>query len=226
MPSSRRELDFPVSERIGKVSAILDRPQSPTAFVVIGHGAGASMRHPFLEGLVGRLLDRQVATFRYQFPYTEAGRKRPDHPSRLLPTVRAAVAAGAREADTLPLFAGGKSMGGRMTSTAASDSPLDGVRGLVFFGFPLHPPGRDSIERADHLAGVEVPMLFLQGTRDRLARLDLIGRVTGGLAERATLHTVESGDHSFHVLKRSGRTDAQALDELAETTAGWMATIS
>jgi predicted alpha/beta-hydrolase family hydrolase len=163
-----------------------------------------------------------VATLRYNFPYMEEGRKRPDYHRKLTATVRAAVAAGADAAGVLPMFAGGKSMGGRMTSLAASQEQLAGVRCLVFVGFPLHAPGRDGVERAEHLDGVSVPMLFLQGTRDRLARLDLIEEVCAGLRGRATLHVVDGGDHSFHVLKRSGRTDDEALEELAESAAAWM----
>ncbi len=226
MPDTRSELHIPVGESIGEVSALIDRPRDPRAFLVLGHGAGAGMRHRFLEALVERLCDRQIAVLRYQFPYMEQGRKRPDRPSKLLPTVRAAVARGVDEAAGLSLFAGGKSMGGRMTSLAASEEPLGGVRGLVFFGFPLHAPGRDGRERADHLAAVGLPMLFLQGTRDRLARLDLVQAVCSDLGERAALHIVEGGDHSFHVLKRSGRTDDDALDELAERAAGWMTAVS
>ncbi len=180
------------------------------------------MDHPFLESLVERLDERQIATLRYQFPYMELGRKRPDHARRLTATVRAAVAAGALEAGSLPLFAGGKSMGGRMTSLASSEEPLPAVRGLVFFGFPLHAPGRDGTERADHLQAFAAPMLFLQGTRDRLARLDLIESVCEQLGRRATLHIVDGGDHSFHVLKRSGRTADEALDDIADRAAAWM----
>jgi predicted alpha/beta-hydrolase family hydrolase len=220
--NTRRELRIPVDEKIGAVSGLLDRPPGAEALLVLGHGAGAGMRHPFLESLVELLTARRIATVRYQFPYMEQGRKRPDHARRLIATVRAAVAAGESEARGLPLFAGGKSMGGRMTSLAASEEPLSGVQGLVFVGFPLHAPGRDGTERAEHLQAVAPPMLFLQGTRDRLARLDLIEEVCAGLGRRATLHIVEGGDHSFHVLKRSGRTDAEALEELAEIASVWI----
>ena len=222
MPPDRDQLTITVSERIGTVSALVDRPEDALALLVLGHGAGAGMRHSFLESLVGRLCDRRVAVLRYQFPYMEQGRKRPDYPSVLLPTVRAAVAAGAGLAGTLPLFAGGKSMGGRMTSQAAATAPLDGVAGLIFFGFPLHAPGREGTERADHLASVDLPMLFLQGTRDRLAKLELLEPVCERLGGRATLHVVDGADHSFHVLKRSGRTDEEALDEIADRAALWM----
>lgn len=179
------------------------------------------MRHPFLQSLSRDLAEAGVATLRYQFPYREHGRKVPDAPFLLTATVRAAVSAGAKAAGDLVLLAGGKSMGGRMTSLAASQQPLEGVRGLVFFGFPLHPPNRPGIERAEHLKRVDVLMLFLQGTRDQFARLDLLSPVCEGLGARATLHLFEGADHSFHVPKSSGRTDAQVLKELAETTAAW-----
>lgn len=221
-----RDLRIPVNEKIGDVSGLLSLPPGAVALLVLGHGAGAGMTHPFLESLVELLGEQRIATLRYQFPYMEQGRKRPDHAKRLTATVRAAVAAGAREAGSLPLFAGGKSMGGRMTSLAASEEPLEAVRGLVFVGFPLHAPGRDGIERAEHLQRVAPPMLFLQGTRDRLARLDLIEEVCQGLGKRGTLHIVDGGDHSFHVLKRSGRTDGEALAELAEAASAWMSSSS
>jgi hypothetical protein len=179
------------------------------------------MSHPFMEKLAGELADRGVATLRYQFPYIEERRRVPDPPAVLMATVVAAVRRAAEAAPGLPLFAGGKSMGGRMTSQAAAHNPLDGVRGLVFFGFPLHPPGRPGTKRADHLAKVTIPMLFLQGTRDALADLTLLRPVCAKLGSRATLHVVETADHSFHVLKSSGRTDEQVLRELAETAASW-----
>jgi predicted alpha/beta-hydrolase family hydrolase len=177
------------------------------------------MRHPFMAGVSERLAARGLGTLRYQFPYVELGNKRPDSPGVLTATVRAAVARAAEE--DLPLFAGGKSLGGRMTSTAASSAELPGLRGIVFFGFPLHAPGRASAERGEHLARVEVPMLFLQGTRDSLADLAFLMPVVEALGDRATLHVVEGGDHSFHVPKRSGRSDEEVLDELAEATASW-----
>jgi uncharacterized protein len=179
------------------------------------------MTHPFLEALVRELSAEGIATFRYQFPYMEQHRRAPDRPPVLTTTVTAAVHAAQKAAPGLSLIAGGKSMGGRMTSTAASQHPLDQVRGLVFFGFPLHPPGQPSIKRADHLAKVSVPMLFLQGTRDTFAGLDLLRPVCAKLGSLATLHVIESADHSFHVLKSSGKTDAEVLHELAQTTATW-----
>ena len=218
--SAAKELRFAV-EGAGEVSALLVRPAKPRWLLVLAHGAGAGMTHAFLEALVGELSAAGIATFRYQFPYMEQRRRAPDRPPVLTATVTAAVRAAQEAAPGLLLIAGGKSMGGRMTSTAASQSPLDQVRGLVFFGFPLHPPGQPSIKRADHLAKVSVPMLFLQGTRDTFAGLDLLRPVCAKLGSLATLHVIESADHSFHVLKSSGKTDAEVLHELAQTTATW-----
>ncbi len=205
----------------GEVSALLCRPAEARRLLVLAHGAGAGMSHPFMEKLAGELAGSGVATLRYQFPYIEERRRVPDAPGVLIATVVAAVRAAAAAAPGLPLMAGGKSMGGRMTSQAAAEHPLDGVRGLVFFGFPLHPPGRPGTKRADHLAKVTIPTLFLQGTRDALAHLTLLRPVCAKLGSRATLHVIETADHSFHVLKSSGRTDAQVLRELAERAASW-----
>lgn len=204
-----------------RVSALLIRPRGARLLYVLAHGAGAGMRHPFLEAVAQALAERDVATFRYQFPYLEAGRRRPDPPDVAAATVRAAVAAAAEAAPGLPLFAGGKSFGGRMTSTAQAREPLPGVVGLVFLGFPLHAPKQPSDQRASHLGDVEIPMLFLQGTRDDLADLTLLRPVCRQLGKRATLHVVDGGDHSFKVLKRSGRTDQEVLAELADTIADW-----
>ena len=197
---------------------ILRRPEGAFCLYVLAHGAGAGMRHPFLERLAGALASEGVATLRYDFPYMEAGKGRIDSPAVLHGRVREAVAAAARE--RLPLFAGGKSMGGRMTSQAQAAAPLAGVIGLAFVGFPLHPAGRPGIERAAHLRPVAIPMLFLQGTRDDLADLDLLRPVIEELPQ-ATLHVVAGADHSFHVLKKSGRTDGEVLIELAQTFARW-----
>lgn len=210
-----------VSDQIGSVSAILVRPPDAWLLYVLAHGAGAGMRHRFLESVSGALAERGVATLRYQFPYLEAGRKRPDYPSVLQATVRGAVAKAAELEPELPTIAGGKSLGGRMTSGAAAATPLVGVRGLVFLGFPLHPPGQPGTSRADHLDRVDVPMLFLQGTRDSFARLDLITDVSEGLQPSATLHVVEGGDHSFSVPKRSGRTPSEVVGELVDTMVEW-----
>ena len=204
-----------------QVAALLLRPPGARWLYVFGHGAGAGMQHRFMEAASARLAGHGIASLRYQFPYMEAGSRRPDSRGILLATVRAAVGAAADAAPDLPLLAGGKSMGGRMASQAAAEAPLSGVRGLVFFGFPLHPAGRPSIERADHLAKVRLPMLFLQGERDRLADIDLLRPVCAGLGDRATLHVVPDADHSFHVPKGSGRTDDEVLAELAGTVAQW-----
>lgn len=221
--SNPRKIRFQASRSAGEVSALLLRPSAARWLAVLVHGAGAGMRHPFMAALAERLAGRGVATFRYQFPYMERGSRRPDPRPLLLATVRSAVAAAMAAEPGLPLLAGGKSMGGRMTSGAAAAEPLPGVRGLVFFGFPLHPAGRPATERGDHLARVEVPMLLLQGERDSLADLALLRPLVAGLGERATLHEVAAADHSFHVLKRSGRNDGEVLDELADATAAWAA---
>jgi predicted alpha/beta-hydrolase family hydrolase len=223
MTATVSELSITVGERVGQVSALLLRPADARWLYVLAHGAGAGMRHRFMSGVAEALAERGVATLRYQFPYTEAGGRRPDPPGVLQATVRAAVTTAATVAPGLPLLAGGKSLGGRMTSSAAAKSTLPGVRGLVFLGFPLHAPGRSGIERAEHLDQVGVPMLFLQGTRDALADLDLMRSVCDRLGARAMLHVVEGGDHSFAVLKRSGRSDAEVIAELADTIAGWPA---
>lgn len=202
--------------RVGDVSALLLRPEHARLLYVLAHGAGAGMRHPFLESISQRLAQQGIATLRYQFRYMEQQSRRPDPPAVAGATVRAAVAAAARLAPGLPLVAGGKSFGGRMTSTAQAEEPLPGVRGLVFLGFPLHPPGRPDAKRAEHLARVEIPMLFLQGDRDDFADLKLLRPVIKRLGERATLHLVDGGDHSFKVRKGSGRTDADVMGELVQ----------
>lgn len=215
-------IDVPGS---GHVSALLEHPPDARLCYVLAHGAGAGMRHPFLFGMARRLAARGVATLRYQFPYMEAGKGRPDAPEVAAAAVRAAVAEAARRLAGIPLLAGGKSFGGRMTSTAASLAPLPGVRGLVFLGFPLHPPGKPGTARADHLDRVTVPMLFLQGTRDEFADSALLGQVLGRLGGRAVLHSVEGGDHSFGVPKasRGGRSKDGVLDELADAISSWAA---
>ena len=205
-----------------EVSAILQTPANATALYVLAHGAGADMRHVFMEAIAAKLAARRIATLRYQFPYTEARSRRIDPEPKLLATVRAAVAAGREAARDLPLIAGGKSMGGRMTSRAAAAAPLPGVEGIAFLGFPLHPAGQPGTSRAEHLAKVDTPLLFLNGTRDTLADLTLLTPVVAKLGARATLHVVDGADHGFHVLKRSGRDDDAVLDELADTFAAWV----
>jgi len=221
------------------VSAVLVKPADAVALLVLAHGAGAGMDHPFMAGLARALADRGVATLRYQFPYMEAGRRAPDRAPKLVQTVRAAVAHAWTVADGLPIFAGGKSLGGRMTSTAAAEAPWRAepggahdqddveraVHGIVFFGFPLHAPGQPSVERAAHLEKAKLPLLFLQGTRDGFASLDLLRPVLTWLGPRATLQVVQGADHGFGVMKRSGRTDAEVMDELADGTLAWMSQV-
>jgi uncharacterized protein len=219
--TERYEIEFEATPGKGQVRAIVMRPPGARTGLVFAHGAGAGMRHGFMESLSARLSARGVATFRYEFAYMAAGGRRPDAQPVLLATIRSAVARAIEALSELPLFAGGKSMGGRMTSLAAAASPLDDIRGIVFFGFPLHAPGRPGTDRAAHLEDVRVPMLFLQGPRDTLAELHLLEPVIEGLGERATLLIEDGADHGFHVLKRSGRSDADVLDSLADRAASW-----
>jgi predicted alpha/beta-hydrolase family hydrolase len=204
------------------VSALWLRPRGAVAALTLAHGAGAGMNHPFMSALAEALAKRGIATLRYQFPYMEAARSFPDRPPRLIATVREAAVLGRKLAPGLPLLAGGKSMGGRMTSLAAAEAPLPGVGGIVFFGFPLHPPKRPGLERAAHLRQVGVPMLFLQGSRDTLAPLDRLEPVCRDLSRPTALHVVDGADHGFGVLKRSGRSAAEVLAELAATTRDWL----
>ncbi|MEO7743872.1 MAG: alpha/beta family hydrolase [Usitatibacter sp.] len=205
------------------VSGLLLAPRGARACYVFAHGAGAGMGHAFMAAAAAGFAERGIATLRYQFPYMEAGSKRPDTPKVAHAAVRAAVAEAARRIPDAALFAGGKSFGGRMTSQAQAAEPLHGVQGLVFAGFPLHPAGKPSIERAAHLTQVEIPMLFLQGTRDDLAQLDLLRPVVDALGARATLETFDQADHSFHVPARTGRKDPEVLAQLLDAAAGWMA---
>ena len=204
------------------VSALLLTPPDVRACYVLAHGAGAGMTHPFMGAVAQGLADRGVATLRYQFPYMERGSRRPDTPRVAHAAVRAACAEAAQRLPDLPLFAGGKSFGGRMTSQAQAESPLPGVCGLVFLGFPLHPAGKPSDERAAHLAEVDVPMLFLQGSRDELASLELLRPLVKRLGARAMLHVFDDADHSFHVPARSGRKDAEVLAEALDVVAAWI----
>jgi predicted alpha/beta-hydrolase family hydrolase len=207
------------------VSALYLRPDEAKWLFVLAHGAGAGMRHPFMEAMARRLSDAGIATLRYQFPYMEHKSRRPDPKPILFHTVYAAVEMAGKIAEGLPLLAGGKSMGGRMTSMAAAERPLQGVRGIAFIGFPLHPPGKPSTDRAGHLSHVAHPMLFLQGTRDTLADLSLLRPVCEQLGERALLHVEEGADHSFHVPKSSGSTDAEVLSRIVETVRNWAETL-
>jgi uncharacterized protein len=205
-----------------RVSGLLQAPPKARACYVLAHGAGAGMTHPFMAAIADRLAERGVATLRYQFPYMEQGSKRPDAPKLAQATVRAAVAEASRLVPKLPLIAGGKSFGGRMTSQAQAESPLAGVRGLAFLGFPLHAAGRPSEERAAHLFEVKVPMLFLQGTRDALADIALMRKLVDKLGKRATLMEIADGDHSFHVPARTGRTDDEVRTGMLDALAGWI----
>ena len=205
----------------GAVSALLMRPREARACFVFAHGAGAGITHPAIETMATGLAERGVATLRYQFPYMERGSKRPDPPGVAHAAVRAAVAEAARRCAGLALIAGGKSFGGRMTSQTQAKAPLDGVEGLAFLGFPLHPAGQPSTDRAAHLADIHIPMLFLQGANDQLAKVDLLKPVVAGLGRRATLHLVEGADHSFHVPKRSGRDDKEVMAEVLDAFAAW-----
>ena len=211
--------------KAGSVSALLMRPAQVRACFVFAHGAGAGMTHSFMGAVADGLCERGVASLRYQFPYMEKASKRPDPPGIAHAAVRAAVAEAGRCCPGLPLVAGGKSFGGRMTSQAQAATPLAGVRGLAFLGFPLHPAGKPSSDRAEHLADVQVPMLFLQGTRDSLAEVTLLKPVVERLGPLATLHLADGADHSFHVLARSGRNDGEVLREILDTFAGWVDTI-
>jgi uncharacterized protein len=205
----------------GSVSALLLRPDKARACFVFAHGAGAGMTHPFMEAFAAGLCQRGIASLRYQFPYMEKGGKRPDPPAVAHAAVRAAVAEAGRHCANLPLIAGGKSFGGRMTSQAQASVPLPGVRGLAFLGFPLHPAGKPSDDRARHLAEIHVPMLFLQGTRDNLAEAALIEPMVERLGKSARLHFVDGADHSFHVPARSGRNDRDVLDGILDVFAAW-----
>lgn len=205
-----------------RVSGLLIAPPDARACYVLAHGAGAGMAHPFMAAAASGLATRGIATLRYQFPYMERGSKRTDTPRVAHAAVRAAVSEAARLLPGLPLFAGGKSFGGRMTSQAQAESPMPGILGLVFLGFPLHPAGKPSDERAAHLFDVTVPMLFLQGTRDDLATLDLLQPLVKRLGKRATLHLFQDADHSFHVPARSGRKDAEVMEEVRDALASWI----
>ncbi len=224
MSSTAKSVSIAVGDA-KRVSGLLLVPPRSRACYVLAHGAGAGMNHPFMAAVAAELAERRIATLRYQFPYMEQGGKRPDPPKLAHVTVRAAVAEAARLVPKLPLFAGGKSFGGRMTSQAQAIEPLSGVYGLIFLGFPLHPAGKPSRERGQHLFDVQIPMLFLQGTRDALAALDELEPLCAALRPRATLTLFTDADHSFHVPARTGRKDAQVRAEMLDACAAWIDSI-
>lgn len=220
--ASPKEIKIAITPEIGQVSALLMRPKDAWALLVLAHGAGTDMRHRSMETMSQALAEKGIATLRYNFPYKEKGGGRPDNKGVTSATVRGAVDAATKSTGDLPLFAGGRSFGGRMTSVAASQEPLTGVHGIVFFAFPLHPPGKPGTERADHLFQLDIPMLFLQGPRDTLATPELLEPIIQKLGQQATLHVIAAADHSFKVLKSSGRTEKEVTEELVSTTAAWM----
>jgi predicted alpha/beta-hydrolase family hydrolase len=222
--ASVKRISFSVDDE-KRVSGLLLAPPGASACYVVAHGAGAGMMHPFMAAVADGLAGRRIATLRYQFPYMEQGGKRPDSPKLAQATVRAAIAEASRLLPDLPLIAGGKSFGGRMTSQAQAASPLPGVRGLAFLGFPLHASGKSSDERAAHLFDIEIPVLFLQGTRDALANIDLMQALARKLGTRATLVLLEGADHSWHVSARSGRKDADMMAEALDALTAWAGTL-
>jgi uncharacterized protein len=224
MSSDATPITLTVEDAI-RVSGLLSAPALAESCLVLAHGAGAGMAHPFMAAVVAELAQRNIATLRYQFPYMERGGGRPDPPRLAHATIRAAVRKAHRLLPALPLFAGGKSFGGRMTSQAQAEAPLQNVLGLVFLGFPLHPAGRPSRERSEHLFDVRIPMLFLQGTRDALATLGELEPLCGALGERATLKLFTDADHSFHVPARTGRKDPQVRSEVLDALAAWTNTV-
>jgi uncharacterized protein len=220
MPPDARESKFLATPEKGEVSALLVRPEDATHLLVLGHGASTDMRHATLRAIAERLAEVGIATFRYNFPYSENGKGR-DPQAVCTATVRSAVAAARESAPGLPLLAGGHSFGGRMTSTAASESPIEGVVGLVFFSFPLHQPGKPETKRAEHLTGVHVPMLFLSGTRDELAQMELLRPVCEKLGGLATLHALDTADHGYKVLKKSRKSGEDVFVEMARVVRDW-----
>jgi len=215
-----RDLKFTAACDKGDVSSILIRPEAPTHLLVLGHGASTNMRHPTLQAIADAMAGQQIATFRYNFPYSENGTAR-NSTATCVETIRNAVKAAHQAAPDLTLLAGGHSFGGRMTTTAQSEEPLENVRGLVLFSFPLHLPGRPDTKRAEHLAAIDVPMLFLSGTRDELATLDLMEPTIGKLGERATLHLLETANHSYKILKKTRPSPEDVFTEMARVTRGW-----
>jgi uncharacterized protein len=224
VPHKTTELKFVATPEKGEVSALLLRPKAATHLLVLGHGASTNMRHATLQAIADSLAEAGIATFRYNFPYSESGKGR-DSQAVCTATVRSAVEAARKSAPGLPLLAGGHSFGGRMTSTAASERPIDGVRGLIFFSFPLHQPGKPDTKRAEHLDAVTVPMLFLSGTRDELATMELLEPVCKKLGRRATLHRLDTADHGYKILKRSRQGDEDVFAEMARIVRSWAAAL-
>jgi uncharacterized protein len=220
-----QKLEIAIADK-GSVSALLTRPAAAGACYVLAHGAGAGMTHPFMEAVASGLGERGVATLRYQFPYMEKGSRRLDSPAVAQAAVRSAVAEAARRCPGLPLIAGGKSFGGRMTSQAQAVAPLEGVQGLAFLGFPLHPAGKPSGDRAKHFADIRIPMLFMQGSRDNLAELAWLEPVIARLGSMASLHLIGEADHSFHVPARSGRKDSDVMNEVLDAFVAWIGTLN
>jgi len=222
MPTSvNKTLQFTATSSSGEVSAILTKPNKPVALLVLAHGAGAGMKHPFMERIAALFAEENIATLRFNFPYMEKGKKVPDVPAVAMKTVQSAVEKATQLGENLPVFGGGKSFGGRMTSQAAASGMIDSVKGIIFFGFPLHAPGKNSNERAAHLYDVKIPMLFLQGTRDSLADISLMRELCNNLGKKTTLHEVEGGDHSFHVPKQQGN-DEDVLKNICKVSSDWM----
>ena len=213
---------FEASSSSGQVTGILVKPENPDSLLVLAHGAGAGIHHPWMNTVSAKLAAQGIATFRYQFPYMEQGRKTPGPPAIAMATVRSAVAEAGRLAPGIPLFAGGKSYGGRMTSSAEAKEHLEGLEGIVFFGFPLHAPGRPSNDRAEHLYQVGLPMLFLQGTRDSLADLEYLRPVVSRIGGKASLEIIEGGDHSFRVPKKQNKGEEEVLEGLAASVKKWL----
>jgi predicted alpha/beta-hydrolase family hydrolase len=221
MSSEITDIKFLATVETGEVSGILLRPADATRLLVLAHGAGANMRHASMQAIAENAAEVGIATLRYNFPFMEQGRNRVDSPAVATATVRAAVQTASELAPDLPLLAGGHSFGGRMTTTAAAEAPLPGVKGLVLCSFPLHMADRPDTKRAEHLQGVSVPMLFLSGTRDKLAQLDLLQPVVAGLKGRATLHLLDTADHSYSVLKRTRKSSENVFAEMARVLADW-----
>ncbi len=218
--SEDEPLPLPIDDTLGSVDALWRRPRGATALYVLAHGAGAGMHHRFMQAVADRLDARKIATLRFQFPYVQAGRKRPDRPPAIVATIAAAFAEAGKLGRGLPRFCGGKSMGGRLSSHFVAEQKPDS-KGLVYLGFPLHAPGREGVARAAHLADAPGPMLFIQGTRDKLADPTLMHQVVDGLGPRATMHVIDEADHGFAVPKRTGRTHEDVLDEIADTVAAF-----